>query len=138
MASPPSREKKVKMAIPSYDALGIGGSQARRGVTHRRNHLDMASHRSAQNRPAERFSRFAGLSVSLRSPNSHSIGENLLFLKLLETVTLSDALKRGDPGGTRTPNTQFRSLSAWLHSHPVRSVHPILMRYVSTAIPTNP
>jgi hypothetical protein len=36
------------MAIPRYDALDIGGGQARRGVVHRRKHLDMASQWSIQ------------------------------------------------------------------------------------------
>src|SRR4051812_16351119 len=49
----------------------------------------MMQHAAHKSRPSKRFSRFAGLSVSSLSPNSQSAGEDLLILKLLETVTLA-------------------------------------------------
>jgi hypothetical protein len=86
VANPRYIEKILMMEIPRYDALGIE-VVGRGEVNTQTNHLDMAFQSGGQNIPAERFSRFAGMSISSGSRNSHSIGENLLILKLLETVT---------------------------------------------------
>jgi hypothetical protein len=47
------------------------------------------SNAAYKSRPAKRFSRSAGLPVSSLSLISQSTGENLLILKLLETVTFA-------------------------------------------------